>query len=374
MRIGFDAKRFFHNTRGLGNYSRDAVRVLSSFYPDNQYILFNPKPRHRISVDLPPNVTEVTPTSFFGKKIPSLWRSRGMCRDMDTRKIDIFHGLSQELPWGIERTNAKSVVTFHDAIFIRYPELYATSYRKIFTLKNRYACRVADRIIAISEQSKRDAIEFFNADEKKISVVYQGCNAIFRKKTSQEEIMAVRNTYHLPKSFLLNVGAIEKRKNAKLIVEALYRQSLDISLVVVGAPTDYLDEVRETVHRYGMENQVVFLHHVSTADLPALYAASEAFVYPSVFEGFGIPVLEALCVGTPVITSRGSCFEETAGNAALYIDPYNADELGEAIHRVLTDEDCRQRMIAEGKRHAENFTDYRIADELMKVYKSLNGI
>lgn len=179
MRIGFDAKRFFHNTRGLGNYSRDTVRVLSEFYPENQYLLFNPKARHRVNVSLPDNATEVQPSNFLAKKIPSLWRSRGICGDINNQRINIYHGLSQELPIGIKRSCAKSVVTFHDAIFMRYPELYSRIYRETFIIKNRYACKVADRIIAISEQTKRDIVHFFDADERKIDVVYQGCNAIF---------------------------------------------------------------------------------------------------------------------------------------------------------------------------------------------------
>ena len=372
MRIGFDAKRFFHNSRGLGNYSRDTVRVLSEFYPENHYFLFNPKEKHRVNATIPPNGTEILPLSFFAKKIPSLWRSRLICDDIKKQRIDVFHGLSQELPIGIKRTGAKSVVTFHDAIFMRYPELYSRIYRETFIIKNQYACNVADRIIAISEQTKRDIIQFFDVDERKIDVVYQGCNAIFRNPISEEQKRDVRKAYDLPESFLLIVGAIEKRKNAKLIVEALHRKSIDIPLVIVGKATDYLSEINGAIQQYEMQKQVLFRHDVSTADLPALYAAAEVFVYPSIFEGFGIPVLEALNTGTPVIASRGTCFEETGGDAALYIDPYNADELGDAIERVLSDSALRQQMITEGKKHADNFTDEKIALQLMGVYKSMD--
>lgn len=193
----------------------------------------------------------------------------------------------------------------------------------------------------------------------------------FRNPISEEQKQAVRAAYNLPESFLLIVGAIEKRKNAKLIVEALHRTSLDIPLVIVGKATDYIDEVRDAIQRYKMEKQILFLHNVSTVDLPALYAAAKVFVYPSVFEGFGIPVLEALNTGTPVITSLGSCFEETGGDAALYIDPYNVDELGDTIERVISDSALRQQMITEGKKHADNFTDEKIANQLMGIYKKL---
>lgn len=371
MRIGFDAKRFFHNTRGLGNYSRDTLRLLTENFPKNEYLLFNPKESHKFAVSMLKNVRELRPKSLIGKTIPSFWRSMEICSDIRKYKIDIFHGLSQELPIGIKRTGARSVVTFHDAIFIRYPELYPYYYRKIFEQKNKYSCRNADRIIAISEQSKRDAIDFFGADEKKISVVYQGCNSIFWNSVDNDKKQAVRKAYRLTNTFLLYVGAIEKRKNARLIIEALHRKSLEIPLLIVGKPSNYMYELKKIISDYKMEQQVIFRHNVDTADLPAIYSASAAFIYPSLFEGFGIPVLEALATGTAVITSRGSCFEETGGDAAIYVDPLDADELGEAIERVLTDNIVRNRMIAKGKEHAEKFRDDRIASSLMEVYDLL---
>ena len=259
----------------------------------------------------------------------------------------------------------------HDAIFIRYPELYDALYRKIFIRKNKFSCRVADRIIAISEQTKRDFIEFFGADAEKIDVVYQGCNNIFREKVSEEKKAEVRKKYNLPETFLLNVGAIEKRKNLGTIVRAIHQGKIDIPLVACGNKTEYVNEVNLLISEYKLENQVFLLHNVDFADLPALYASASVFVYPSVFEGFGIPILESLCIGTPVITSRGSCFEETGGKSSLYVDYNNAEEMAEAINKTLFDSDLRQKMIADGKAHSELFTDEKVARNLMNVYKKL---
>ncbi len=371
MLIGFDAKRAFHNNRGLGNYSRHTLHILSKYYPNNHYYLFNPKTKNKLSVNIEKNMTEVNPEYLFWKTIPSLWRSLGMRRKIKDEKLDLYHGLNQELPYGIQHTKAKSVVTLHDAIFIRYPQLYSTSYRPIFTAKNKYSCKVADKIICISEQTKRDAITYFGADENKIEVVYQGCNNIFRHAVSDEQKNLVRKKYNLPATFLLNVGAIEERKNTKLIVEALHRTKNEIPLLIVGNPTDYEKDLRKLIVKHNMMNQVSILNNVETEDLPALYAMAKVFVYPSIFEGFGIPILEALTVGTPVITSSGSCFEETAGPHSLYADPKDADHLGEAINRVLRDEELSSKMIAEGKKHALLFSDESIAANLMGVYESL---
>ena len=180
MRIGFDAKRLFCNHRGLGNYSRDLIKILNQYYPENQYDLFTPK----IKIDFPinpQNTQIIQPSGIYNVLPSSVWRSYGMKADIERLGDEIFHGLSQELPIGIEKLAVKKVITFHDAIFVRYPELYPSSYRKVFTLKNQRSCKIADKIIAISEQSKRDAIEFFNADPVKVEVIYQGCNNIFRK-------------------------------------------------------------------------------------------------------------------------------------------------------------------------------------------------
>lgn len=371
MRIGFDAKRAFHNSRGLGNYSRHTIHLLSKYYRDNHYYLFNPKTKRKLPFTMEDNMTEVHPTNQFWKTFPSLWRSRGMVKDIRKMKLDVFHGLNQELPYGIQNSKVKTVVTLHDVIFVRYPQLYSSYYRHMFTAKNNYACKVADKIICISEQTKQDAIAFFGADEGKIKVVYQGCDAIYRNVVSEDQRQYVRSKYNIPTDFILNVGTIEKRKNSKLIVEALHRTKNKIPLLIVGQPTDYEKELRELMTKHGMLNQVYILNNVSTEDLPALYAMAKAFIYPSIFEGFGIPILEALTVGTPVITSSGSCFEETAGAFSLYADPKDPDHLGELINRVLIDKELSATMIAEGKKHALNFTDESIANNLMAVYNSL---
>lgn len=371
MNIAFDAKRAFHNSRGLGNYSRDTIRLLGTFYPDYEYFLFNPKLKKSIDFALPAHSSVISPQSFLGTVIPSIWRSAGMLGQLKSCKADIYHGLSQELPFGIQKSGVKSVVTMHDAIFMRYPELYSASYTAIFIQKNKYACRIADQIIAISEQTKRDIIQYFGADEKKITVVYQGCNNIFRAPISEADQNRIRHKYNLPLKFILNVGAIEKRKNAALIVEALHRSKLSIPLVIVGKPTPYIDEIRALVTKYQLEDQVLFIHDAETIDLPIIYSLAEIFVYPSIFEGFGIPILEALCVGVPVITSKGSCFEETGGGESIYIDPFNAEELGSAIRTVLNNESLVKKMKTEGFNFSQRFNDKSIAENLMQVYRSL---
>jgi len=370
MRIGYDAKRLFCNHRGLGNYSRDLIRILSQYFPDNQYDLYTPDIKLEVPLNTQ-NTSIIQPGGIYKFLPSSLWRSYGLNAEIMRHGDNIFHGLSQELPVGIEKLPIKKIVTFHDAIFMRYPELYAASYRKIFTAKNFYSCRIADRIIAISEQSKRDAIEFFDADPAKVDVVYQGCNNIFRQTASVEEKQAISNKYKLPSDYLLFVGAIEPRKNVASIIQAIYQEKIDIPLVVIGRKTSYTDELQQLASQLNLSTSILFLHQVETNDLPTIYQMAQLFVYPSIFEGFGIPILEALCSETPVITSAGSCFEETGGKFSLYVSPQNAHEIGSAIHTVLQDSNLQKTMKKEGLLHAQNFTDDKIADSLLTLYKSV---
>ena len=183
MRIGFDAKRAFSNNTGLGNYSRDAIRILSDYFPDNKYFLYTPKnynnPRLSFIADRK-NTFIRTPESLLDRALKTYWRSKSVVNDLFTNKIDIFHGLSNELPIAIENTSIKTVVTIHDLIFIRYPHLFKTIDRKIYYRKFKSACQRADKIIAVSEQTKRDIIDFFSISAYRISVVYQGCNTVFQ--------------------------------------------------------------------------------------------------------------------------------------------------------------------------------------------------
>jgi Glycosyltransferase len=371
MKIAFDAKRAFHNSRGLGNYSRDTIRLLGASFPENEFFLMNPTSKGNLNFPLSANMKEIRPQTLAGRTFKSIWRSYGMLRQIQSIHPDIYHGLSQELPINIQKTGVKSIVTMHDAIFMRYPELYSSSYRSVFIQKNRYACKTADRIIAISEQTKRDIIRFFDADNAKIDVVYQGCNSLFREPVSLEKQKKVHDKYNLPQHFLLNIGAIEKRKNVSLIIEAMYRSRLDIPLVVIGRPSDYMKDLKAMIQKNQMEKQVIFIHNAENEDLPAIYKSAEIFVYPSIFEGFGIPILEALCSGTPVISSTGSCFEETGGPFSKYINPYDADELGDVLSQILSDKASREYMKKEGLIFADNFTDNQIVQNLMKVYKSV---
>jgi len=358
MRISLDAKRAYHNPRGLGNYSRDAIRLLTTYAPENDYYLIA-KPTERYSFA---GTTTIAPHGLYSH-MPSLYRSHG-CID-DIRGMDAHLGLSGELPFGIGKlTSTRKIVTIHDAIFVRYPELYSATYRWLFTEKVKYSCRVADTIIAISEQTKRDIIEFFGADENKIKVVYQGCNNIFREPINEDDEKKLKE-FGLPGEYLADVGAIEPRKNLGTLIEAVKASGTGLPIVAVGGASRYAEEMKEKARQ--MNVQLVMLHNFPFKLLPALYKNAIMSAYPSIFEGFGIPILEAMCVGTPVLTSTGSCFGETGGDAALYANPHDAEEMGEMIARIANSKELRDKMIELGYKQAMRFTDERVAKSLIEV-------
>lgn len=372
MRIGFDAKRAIYNTRGLGNYSRDLLRILTEYFPEHLYLLFFAKSAKTPLMDCPLHCQIVEPNTSFYKQFPTLWRSIGIPSEYSRQQLDIYHGLSNEIPYQFGNSSTRTVLTMHDLIFLKFPELYPWFDQKIYQGKYLNSCKRADSIIAISKQTKKDLIELAGIDENKINVIYQGCNPIFRVSASSEMQAEVRKKYNLPDTFILNVGAIEERKNQLLIVEALCNSKLDIPLVIVGRPVgNWQQELDHHIARMGLKSRVIILNDVPTLDLPALYQLSSLFVYPSFYEGFGIPLLEALNSGIPVISSKGSCLEEAGGPGSIYIDPRNAAELGNELDMILSDKPKREKMIQEGRLWVEQFSDKNIAEKVMNVYSSL---
>lgn len=368
MKIGFDAKRAFHNTTGLGNYSRDLIRILGDYFPSNKYYLYNPKPKKVKRLHLTDAMVEVLPKSVFWKKLSSLWRQRGIITQLKEDKIELFHGLSGEIPRGLRKEGIKSVVTIHDLIFMRYPELYSYFDRKIHFAKFKYAAKHADRVIAISEQTKTDIIHFLQISSSKIDVVYQGCNDAFKINRSEIEKKAVKEKYLLPDKFLLNVGTIEERKNALTIVKAI--KDLDIPLVIIGRKTKYFQEIADYIKKHGLENSVFFLEGLTLEELSTIYQMAEIFIYPSIFEGFGIPIIEALYSKIPVITSKSGVFPEAGGEFSYYVDSYNVEELKNTICKLLEMSNKeREEVVKKGYTFVQKFNDEVIAKNVKEVYE-----
>lgn len=375
MRIGIDAKRIVNNTAGLGSYGRTLTNILAADDRLDLHLYAPNKGRDalREQITLRDNVHfHYWKKGFLPKALGSgLWRSYGIVDDLKRDGIEIYHGIAGELPIGISKSGIRSVVTIHDVIFLHHPEFYRSHDGWVYRWKFRHTLQEADHFVAISETTKRDLMEYAHVDESKITLIYQTCAPRFSavKDTDLEE--RVRSTYGLPKRFLLSVGTVETRKNILLAVKALHHLPNDLALVVVGSYKQYTKVVNDYIRQHGMENRVKLLHNVPDTDLPAFYTMAEAFVYPSWYEGFGIPVVEAIHCGLPVIACTGSSLEEAGGPDCLYVAPDDEMAMAEAIRQSLLGAPGREERIAKSREYVKRFEENDIASQMTALYERL---
>lgn len=371
MRIGFDAKRAFANKTGLGNYSRFVMSALMASQPDLEYLAFTPRNRRKLFEEWP-SATIRYPVNFLDKKLSAYWRYARITRQLEAEKADVFHGLSNEIPLGLQKAGIRSVVTIHDLIFERLPHLFKPIDRAIYRHKFRSACERADSVIAVSDQTRRDLIELYQVDDRKIEVIYQDCNPVFRTELSPEERRRICAGYGVTGPFVLCVGTLEERKNQHRLVEAFAGlKNNDFQLVLVGKPTGYVRKITDTINRLGMQKRVKLLHNVSTPHLPAFYQQASVFAYISIYEGFGIPIVEALHSGTPVLAAKGSCLEEAGGPGGLYANPFETENISEQLEKVVTDVHLRDTLAEAGRLHVQQFSAEHIAGQLARLYRGL---
>jgi len=376
MKIGFDAKRAFHNFRGLGNYSRTLMESLFKYYPDNEYFLYTPQYKDLRSQDWAKRNSKaqiVTPQFSSAKLMGTAWRSLFLNSILEKNDLDIYHGLSHELPPGIGKSNVKSVVTIHDLIFMRYPEYFPKIDRWVYKKKFSSAIEMADKVIAICEQTKTDLIELLNCPEDKISVVHQSCNPSYYYQKESAEIESVRNKFDISEFYILYVGALEQRKNALSLVKAFSRikDHIPHELILVGRGKEYKKEIEKEIINQGLQGRVKILSDVTDDEMPAMYQGAGLFVFPSFFEGWGVPIVEALFSETPVITSKGSCFPESAGEYSQFIDPHSIEDLADKIEKVLFDDELQKEMTSRGRMHAEKFHWKNTSDTLINLYNEI---
>lgn len=372
MRIAFDAKRAFNNGTGLGNYARLLLNALMRGYPEHEYQLYTAKMKDRYFNQLHGDYKLIFPDSKLHQTFPALWRSSSIVDQLKWNKVQIYHGLSNEIPVHMDFSGIKTVVTIHDLIFLKHTEQYPWIDRQIYKNKTKYATREADRIIAVSEETKQDLVELYKIKPRNIDVVYQSANPIFYNPVSVEEKIKVRDNYSLPNKYILNVGSFYPRKNQERLIKAfdIIKHEVEEGLVLVGN-TGNIKQIVELVTAKKLQQRIHIVSNVTNDDMPALYQQASLFVFPSLFEGFGVPVLEALFSRTPVVATKGGAIEEAAGKHSLLINPTSVDEMADSMLKVLKNEPLRQQMIITGYAHAMTMTDTAFAANTMKVYEGL---
>ena len=274
---------------------------------------------------------------------------------------------------GIHRTSTCSIVTIHDIIYKFHPEDFPWFDRKIYDYKFRYACEKADRIIAISESTKTDIVLHFGIPEEKISVIYQTCNDAFKQGITEQQIEQILKQYHLPEQYLLYVGTINQRKNLLSIVQAIHQlgDKLKIPLLVVGNGKEYKQTVIDYIKKYNLESKILFAPYIQNTDLPAIYHRAKILIFPSKYEGFGIPVIEALYSRTPVITSRLSSLPEAAGPGAHYIDVDDPSTIADGILKIISSPEYYKQLVTSGYEYVQQFNSEKITRRLMGLYERI---
>jgi glycosyltransferase involved in cell wall biosynthesis len=378
MNIGIDAKRIFFNNSGLGNYGRRFYQALAKNLTDNTFHLYTPRqvnPGNPYLSEINFNNSRVVAPVKRSHQLfsGSLWRSRLIKDQLHRDKIEAYYGLSNEIPFGLDRLSLKKIVVIHDLIFLRYPQLYPAVDSVFYKIKTRYACEHSSRIIAVSEQTKKDIMDFYNIPSEKISVLYPASDPIFYNG----EIVDSGGFFKPNRDYMISIGAITPRKNLLKTVQALHiiKDKFDLDLVVIGTAVGlgrkYLDTIQTFIRKNDLQGRVHFLGNVPYKFVPDLCRKAKMMIYPSQFEGFGMPIIEGLFSEIPVLTSQGGCFPEAGGDAAIYLNGNDHKEIAFWVEKVLESNELRKEMIIKGLKHAERFKQNRIEDDILKFHLSI---
>lgn len=373
MRIALDAKRMLNNGTGLGNHARILANTLMRDYPNHEYQLYTPRIEERYLQELDGTFSLHLPATRLAQAVHPWWRSYSVTEDLLRNMVDVYHGLSNELPLNIHRAGIPTVVTIHDLIFLKHQQQYPWLDRQIYTLKTKYAARHADKIIAVSEETKHDLIGYYRVPEKKIEVIYQSIDHRFYKIATEEESISFKRKQELPDKYILNVSSFFPRKNQIKLIEAfaLIKDKVPHHLVLAGGAGGMASEITNVIQSLQLTERVSILTRVSNEDIPLLYQGADLFVYPALMEGFGMPVLEALVSGVPVVATGTGAIKEAAGPGSLFIDPQKPEDIAAKMLAALQDSAMRTMMVDAGHKHAGTMTDTLFASKVMRVYESL---
>ena len=374
MKIGIDASLVVGEKAGVGFYTASLIEALAALDSHNEYILypffyhiFDPRFKE---LRAPASNFKVRFHGLSEKGIRYLWFKSRAPRHRLLGNVDVLHTTTYCCP---ARHAGKLVTTIYDLSFLHYPE-HHTEANRIHCLKGSIdgALRAA-RIIAISEHTKRDIIEYLNVPDDRVVVTYLAARNGFHPRPDEETRTYVQERLGLREPYVLSVGTLEPRKNTRLLIRAYCALPSEIrdryQLVIAGGKGWLSSDIYQAVVDMGVESRIRFLGYVSESDLPWLYCGATCFVYPSLYEGFGLPPLEAMACGIPVITSNTSSLPEVVGDAGMLIDPLGQDSLVSAMTKVLSDADLRCRMSRNGLSRSAMFSWERTAAQTLKVYE-----
>ena len=369
MRIAIDARKL--HDFGIGTYIRNLLRHLARTDTDNEFVLLCGEADLGVAAQLGPNfraVLEPSPNYSLREQVHVPWVLR-------RERPDVYHAPHYVLPAGVR---CPSVVTIHDCIHLMFPQYLPNRLAYAYARAQMWAAaRRSDCILTVSEASKRDILHLFNVSPEKIVVVYNAIDTHFSVTPSDDAVTRVRERYQLDHRFVLYVGNIKPHKNLVRLIEAfdeLRRGELeDLKLLIIGDQISRLPALRRAVHRHKLHKHVRFLGYLADDQLAILYRLASVFAFPSLYEGFGLPPLEAMASGTPVVTSNVSSLPEVVGDAAVLVNPYDVDAIVDGLRRVLTNPALAAEMGQKGIARAREFSWERSVAKTWGVYQQIAG-
>ena len=376
MRIGIDFTAGVNQRGGIGRYTRELFTALVHQDTKDEFVLYYSHPRGKNPGPQMPERTNVTerPLGISDRWLSALWfRLRvPIPIDLVTGPVDIFHFPNFVLP---PVRGGKTVVTVHDLSFLLHPECADEGLRAYLERAVPSAVRNADFVVVDSANTQNELICLLDADPKRVEVVYPAVDDHFYPITDEALLEATRKQYSLNYPFLLNVSVIEPRKNMPRLLQAFARLKREMNIphrmVFVGGLGWMYESVFQTVEDLGLTDQVVFLGYVPDEDLAPIYNLADLFVYPSIYEGFGIPPLEAMACGTPVVASNSSSLPEAIGDAGIMVRPTDVDAIADAIHRVLSNPGLHADLSRRGLEQAKKFTWQASAEQVLSIYRRI---
>ena len=369
MRIAIDARKL--HDFGIGTYTRNLLRHLARLDGDTEYVLLCQQADLGVASQLGPNfrtVLEPSPNYSIREQVHVPWV-------LHREQAGVFHAPHYVLPPAIR---CRSVVTIHDCIHLMFPQYLPNRAAYVYAKASMWmAAHRSDRILTVSEASKRDILHFFNVPPEKIVVVYNAIDERFWVKPADEDVARVRERYQLNHGFVLYAGNIKPHKNLVRLIEAfdnLRRSGFeDLTLLIIGDEISKVPALRRAVHRHKLHKHVRFLGFLPDETLAILYRLAAVFVFPSLYEGFGLPPLEAMASGTPVVTSNVSSLPEVAGDAAMLVDPYDVDSIVDGVRRVLTEPALAEDLRRKGLVRAREFSWERSVARTRDLYHEVGS-
>ncbi len=368
MRIGIDVSFVTADRVGVDQYLYNLLKNLAKIDTDNSYFLYANKDLPEEFTNFGRNFRTVISRNRILPRI--LWVQFVLPGLLKRDGIELLHAPCYVAP---ARMPCPLVITFHDMVSWLFPQKFRIKHRIVYSLFVPSFAKKADGLIAVSGCTKKDLIRLFRVPEEKVTVIYEGANELFKPVDDKTLLENIREKYSLPEKYILYVGMLEPRKNVPVLIRA-FKQLKDLTgvehkLVIAGKKGWMFNEIFNTVQLLKLEDEVIFTGYIADKELPLVYGASKLFVYPSTYEGFGLPPLEAMACGVPVIASDVSSIPEITGDAAELVNPGNADELSRAMSKIISDKSLQESMKKKGLERAGMFSWEKTASQTLEVYK-----